>query len=208
MFSGKAIIGIAGGIGSGKSYVARLLGEMGCRVIDSDAQVRAAYNNSQVRQTLRDWWGDEVFTAAGEIDKRAIAAKIFCDPHERSRLERLLHPMVNAARIAEMAAGAENENPAAFVWDTPLLFEAGLNASCDFVIFVESTLEDRRTRVEAGRHWDGQELARRENLQWPLDKKREMSDYVVKNTADADDVRCQVSDVLSQILTRVAGPRG
>lgn len=200
MYHGKPIIGIAGGIGSGKSVAAGLLGEMGCHVIDSDAQVREAYRDPAILDTLRQWWGDSVFTAAGEVDRSAIARRIFSSPAEKKRLEGLLHPWVSGARDREMAAAAQNPRWVAFVWDTPLLFEAGLNRDCDAVIFVESDREERRRRVADQRGWNAEELARRENLQWPLDKKREISDYVVKNTADAGILRGQLRDLLSRIL--------
>jgi dephospho-CoA kinase len=204
MFSGKPVIGIAGGIGSGKSFVARLLGEMKCAVIDSDAQVREAYEDPAVRQTLKEWWGDEILLPDGGINRSAIAKRIFTDSDERRRLEGLLHPMVNRARIAAMAKLAGDTNTVAFVWDTPLLFETGLNRECDAVIFVDVPFEQRLERVARGRGWDRAELQRRENLQWPLDRKRDLSDHVVQNTADVGEARSQVRAVLSRILEHQA----
>ena len=208
MFSGKPIIGITGGIGSGKSFVARLFGELGCAVIDADAQVRAAYEDPAVRRTLREWWGDSVFRADGSPDRSAIARRIFNDPGERRRLESLLHPMVHAARQREMGIFARDPDTIAFVWDTPLLFEAGLNGQCDAVVFVEAPFEVRLERVTRDRRWDEAELLRRENLQWPLDRKREISDYIVRNTADAGEARSQVRAVLSRILERASNRPG
>ncbi len=207
MYQGKPIIGIAGGIGSGKSFAARLLGEMGCHVIDSDAQVREAYRDPAILDALRQWWGDSVFTPSGELDRRSIASRIFSNPAEKARLEGLLHPWVSAAREREMAAAAQNPQMVAFVWDTPLLFEAGLNRECDAVIFVESESSERRKRVVDQRGWNPEELARRENLQWPLDNKRQISDYVVKNTADAGILRSQLRDLLTRILRSVCKDR-
>lgn len=207
MFAGKPIIGIVGGIGSGKSHVARLFGELGCLVIDSDAQVRDAYRDPGVRATLRQWWGDGVFRLDGSIDRSAIAARVFSHPGERRRLEELIHPMVHAARERAMAAAADDPEVVAFVWDTPLLIETGLDRECDAVVFVDAPLEVRLARVAASRGWDAAELARRENSQHPLDTKREISDYLVRNTADAGtDVRGQVREVLSRILA--AAPHG
>jgi len=200
MFAGKPIIGIAGGIGSGKSHVARLLGDMGCRVIDSDAQVRQAYRDPAVLSELRGWWGDEVFSPGGEVDRTAIARKIFSSPADRQRLQQLLHPWVMMARAREMMAAAGDAQVLAFVWDTPLLFETGLNTKCDWVLFVDAELPERLRRVAAQRGWGPEEVARRENLQWPLDKKRQISDYVVSNTANASDLRRQIQTVLSRIL--------
>ena len=216
VYAGRPIIGIAGGIGSGKSFVAALFGELGCLVIDSDAQVRAAYAEPAVRETLRRWWGDWIYTPDGKIDRRAIAAKVFADPAERLRLEALIHPRVAAAREEAMRAavaagdptGSLGGGPEAFVWDAPLLFETGLNVRCDAVVFVDAPLEARLARVRR-RGWDAAELGRRENLQSPLDTKRRLSDDVVTNTANADagafgaeHVRDQVRQVLSRIFAR------
>jgi dephospho-CoA kinase len=201
MYAGKPIIGVAGGIGSGKSFIARVFGELGCYIVDSDKQVRDAYRDPRVRQTLEEWWGPEVMRE-GEVDRAFIAKKVFNDPAERHRLEQLLHPMVNAAREREMAAAARDPNVVAFVWDTPLLFEAGLAAACDAVVFVEAPPEARLQRVRQSRGWGPDELARRENLQWPLDKKREISDHTLSNTADAAFAREQVRALLPRILAK------
>src|SRR6476646_11786299 len=98
MFNGKPIIGIVGGIGSGKTFVARLFGELGCMVIEADALVREAYDDPRVRRTLSEWWGGEVFTPTGSIDRPAVARRIFENELERRRLEGLLHPWVDARR--------------------------------------------------------------------------------------------------------------
>src|SRR3954447_4160874 len=126
MFAGKPIIGVAGGIGSGKSYVARLFGELGCLVIDSDAQVRDAYNDERVKSALREWWGDAAFDSEGNVDRRFISRRVFSEAAERERLERLLHPLVNESRAALMQQVADDPQVVAYVWDTPLLFETGL----------------------------------------------------------------------------------
>lgn len=198
--AGKPIIGITGGIGSGKSFVAALFGELGCAVIDADAHVRAAYGDPEVRQTLRQWWGAGIFKEDGSVDRGAIARRIFSDSADRTRLEGLIHPIVNAARQREMGILATDTGTVAFVWDTPLLFEVGLNSQCDAVVFVDAPFEMRLERVTRSRGWTEAELVRRENLQWPLDRKREIADYVIRNTADAADARNQVRSVLSRIL--------
>jgi len=200
VFAGKPVIGISGGIGSGKSFVAALFGEFGGLVIGSDQQVSQVYAAPEVRRILRQWWGDEVITPAGDINRRLIATKIFADPAARRRLEELLHPRVAALRDAAMAAASDNSNVVAYIWDTPLLYETGLDAECDAVVFVDAPVEQRLQRVRQRRNWDEAELARRENSQWPLDRKKDLADYVISNTADAGFARDQVKDVLSRIL--------
>jgi dephospho-CoA kinase len=202
VFAGKPVIGIAGGIGSGKSFVAKLFGEAGCAVIDSDAQVRAAYQDPAVRRALRAWWGEAVFKPDGEINRSEIARRVFADEAERRRLEGLIHPLVAEARDRQMSAVANDPQVLAYVWDTPLLFETGLNEKCDAVVLVDAPEEQRLRRVATTRGWDEDELRRRQKLQWPLDRKGQISDYVLTNTADADYARGQVREVLSRILAR------
>ena len=214
MYAGKPIIGITGGIGGGKSHVARLFGELGCLVIDSDAQVREAYRDPTVIETLRQWWGGEAVNPDGTVNRSAIAARVFADPTERRRLEGLLHPLVHDARARRMATAASDAQVVGFVWDTPLLLEAGLGEQCDAVVFVDAPFERRLARVRATRGWDEAELRRREKSQMPLDTKRRLSDHLVTNTADAgvevsgwNDLREQVRRVLSQILVLAGSTR-
>ena len=204
MFSNKPIIGIAGGIGSGKTLVASMFADLNCLVVNSDEMVRQAYKDPGVKQALRQWWGKLVFDPTGEVDRSAVARKIFTLPSERQRLERLIHPIVNEHRKAVMNQAAADPRIVAFVWDTPLLFETELNKLCDSVIFVEAPIELRVQRLKEGRGWDQAELERRENSQMPLDKKKRIADYVIVNAADADQARGQVREVLSQILAKAS----
>ena len=207
MFAGKPIIGIVGGIGSGKSFVAGLFGELGCLVINSDDQVRDAYKDPKVQQTIRQWWGAAAFDRQGGVNRRFIAERVFSSSEERQMLEQLLHPMVAHARDRLMREHANDAQVLAFVWDTPLLFETGLNEYCDAVVFVEAPLDVRILRVKE-RGWDAFELESREKLQMPLDKKREISDHVLSNTASTDQVRAQVREVLSRIYAGLAPTTG
>jgi dephospho-CoA kinase len=215
VYAGKPIIGIVGGIGSGKSFVAKLFGELGCLVIDSDAQVRNAYRNPAVIETLRGWWGNEVVEPDGSVNRSAVAARIFTQPADKRRLEQLVHPLVHEARARQMKAAEKNSQIVGFIWDTPLLLEAGLAGQCDAIVFVDAPFAQRLARVKARSDWDAVELLRREKSQLALDSKRALSDYVITNTAEAKDagpamagLREQVRRVLSQILTGSTTTRG
>jgi dephospho-CoA kinase len=200
LFDGKPIIGIVGGIGSGKSFVAKIFGELGCVVVDSDQLVRLAYDDPRVTATLRQWWGDAVFAADGTVNRSAVATKIFDDSGQRQRLEQLLYPWIDLQRKQLMERAIGDAQVLGFVWDTPLLVETGLNKQCDAVVFVDCPGEVRLERVKRSRGWDLAEMQRREKWQMPLDKKREISDYMVVNTAEADRIRGQIREILSQIL--------
>jgi len=209
MYAGKPIIGLVGGIGSGKSFVAKLFAELGCLVVDSDAQVTQAYRDPMVVKALRGWWGDQVLHSDGTVNRSAIAARVFADAGEKRRLENLLHPMVHAAREAQMRAAGGDSQVVAYVWDTPLLLEAGLGPQCDAIVFVDTPFEHRLARVGSRSGWDEAELRRREKSQMALDSKRALAEYVISNAADAGsgpsaltDLREQVRRVFSQILAR------
>lgn len=198
----KPIIGIAGGIGSGKSTVADILDELGCVVARSDSDARAVLHEPDVREQLLAWWGPTILTDDGAVDRRAVSRIVFNDPAERKRLEQLTHPRIEARRrrqFADAPAGTK-----AFVIDAPLLFEAGLDADCDAVIFVEASRAVRLNRVRTGRDWDEAEFDRREGAQLPLDEKRRRAEYVVRNEGDRDALRAAVAEMLKDIIERHA----
>ncbi len=190
------VIGLAGGIGAGKSTVAKVLASLGCLVIDSDQRAKAALDRPDVRNQLVSWWGNTILTPDGRVDRTRIASIIFNDPAERERLESLVHPIVRQDRAAMIA---ESRDHRAVVIDAPLLFEADIAKECDAIIFVDTPFEERLKRVEESRGWDEAELRRREAAQMPVDQKRTSSTYVVDNSANAD-LEKQVNEVLSMIL--------
>lgn len=200
------VIGLAGGIGAGKSEVARVLARLGCAVEDSDALAREALNRPEVHARLRQWWGERVFGADGSVDRKAVAAIVFADPGERTRLEGLTHPLVRAAR-AERFRVAAASGARALVIDAPLLFEAGSDAECDAVIFVDAPRDVRLARLKASRGWDEAELARREAAQWAVERKRVLSHEVVVNDGATADLEPRVSAALGRILSRHVGPK-
>jgi dephospho-CoA kinase len=195
----KPLIGLAGGIGSGKTTVASMLKELGAAVISSDALNRDVLETPEVRRAIGQWWG--VLRTDGSVDRAALRRVISANPEARQRLERLTHPLVAERRLALTAQYAADPQTRAVVWDSPLLFEAGLAAECDAVIFVEADESVRRERVARERGWTPDELRRLEETQKPLDFKRASADYKVVNNSDRDALRPQVERVFSQILS-------
>lgn len=197
-FKGKPVIGLAGGIGAGKSEVARLLRELGCLVVNSDDLAKAALRDPAIKRQLRAWWGEGVFDAAGDVDRHKVAAIVFASPEERRRLEALTHPWIESRRREEFEAAACSTK--AYVIDAPLLFEANVDHECDAVIFVAAPRDLRLARVIRDRGWAAEELDRRESSQLPLDEKRARADYVVENTGDRAALAEQVTRVFEEIL--------
>ncbi len=201
------VIGIAGGIGSGKSEVARLLGGMGCVVSHSDDDVREVLSRPEVRDVLLGWWGRRVLGPGGEVDRKAVARIVFGDEAQRRRLEGLVHPLVDAKRKESWQDAAAEGSVAAFVIDAPLLFEAGLDGQCDAIIFVDAPEPVRIDRVRARRGWDAAELQRREKNQWPLETKRERADHLIINDGSVADLQRRVRSILDEIRAKFSGPR-
>ncbi|MFO0827613.1 MAG: dephospho-CoA kinase [Phycisphaerales bacterium] len=184
------VIGIVGGIGSGKSAVAAAFREAGCVVSDSDSLAHAALRDPVVRDEIVSWWGREVLDAHGEIDRKAVGRIVFSDATERGRLERLVHPWIERERVRAFAAAPAGTK--ACVIDAPLLLEAGLGPQCDAIVFVDAPRAARSERVQKSRGWSEAEFTRREASQWPIERKRAASTHVVVNDGSVDSMREQV----------------
>ena len=203
----KPIIGLAGGIGSGKSTVARILRDLGAAVISSDELNREELASPEVLETLKGWWGDRAIGPDGRLNRAAIRTIISGDREARGRLEALLHPRIARRRGELMAGSAADPAVRAIVWDSPLLFEAGLAGECDAIIYVEADEASRAERVKGERGWSPEELRRLEKTQKPLDFKKNSADHRVTNNSDMDSLRCEVQAVFSRILSGAEEPR-
>lgn len=201
--SSPPVIGLLGGIGSGKSAVADLFGSFGCLVSDADRLAHEALNDPAVVAELRDHWGGDVIDEEGRPDRAAIGSIVFLDDSERAWLERLVHPLVDKAR--EDAFSAAPDDVQALVIDAPLILEAGLDARCDHLIFVEVPRSERLARVARTRGWNESELARREAAQIDVDQKRLKADFILENDGNLGDLRDKVRELLHKILDGVSG---
>ncbi|MCC5831271.1 MAG: dephospho-CoA kinase [Phycisphaeraceae bacterium] len=195
----KPVIGLAGGIGSGKSWIAAQLRKLGCGVISADDLARKALDEPEVIRAVLDRWGLGVLNDLDRIDRGKVASQVFNDLTERRFLESLIHPRVHEGRRKLRTDMNADPGVVAIVEDCPLLFESGLNSDCDAVIFVDAPLEIRRKRVKAQRGWDAEELERREKTQLPLDTKAARADHTIANGSD----EATVSEELRGILTRI-----
>jgi len=203
----KPIIGLCGGIGSGKSRVAREFEHLGCLVIDSDRLNTEVLQEPEVLATLRRWWGDEVIGADGRLDRRKVADRVFADPQERRRLEQLVHPLIEQRRAAMIKAVENHSAIKAIVIDSPLLFESNLDRECDTVVYVDASEGERLRRLAQERGWDAEELRRRERWQLALTEKRARADFIVDNEGPAERLCPQVADILQKVLARHNPPR-
>ena len=191
------IIGLVGGIGSGKSFVASCFAQLGCAVSDSDAQVRELLARPDISGELAQWWGSGVIAPDGSANRKAIADIVFSNPAQRLRLEQFIHPKLKAKREALIASAYAAGKPAVVI-DAPLLLEANLAAECDVLIFIDATLSQRQTRV-ARRGWTSQELLRREAAQMPLEEKRARCGYIITSDESSTVTQQQVAQIYHEL---------
>lgn len=183
-------MGLVGGIGSGKSTIARRTAQrFGFAQIDGDAAGHAALAAPRVRSELTQRFGESILAADGSIDRRALAARVFGQSEDhaaaKASLEQIVHPLIEASFRDQIAAARRDGAPAVLL-DAAVLFEAGWQQFCDFVVFVDVPAELRRLRV-AGRGWSETEWRRREDSQLSLGEKRRRANVVIENSASPDE---------------------
>jgi dephospho-CoA kinase len=184
--TGKPVIGVVGGIGSGKSAASAALARRGGRVIDADRIGHDALRDPAIRDRVAARWPGVIATD-GSIDRKRLGRIAFADAQELKALEAIVHPWIRA-RVQEQIEVANAEAGVRFVvLDAALLLEAGWDDACDHVVFVDARFETRLARA-LGRGWDAAELTRRERAQWPLDRKRDAADAVLNNEGTPEEL--------------------
>ena len=184
------LIGLTGGIGSGKSAVASRLAELGAIVIDADAIARevVAPGTDGLAEVVAEF-GPEVLTATGELDRPALGRLVFADPQRRQALERIIHPRVRA-RSAEIVSTAPDD--AVVVNDIPLLVETGQAKNFPLVIVVLAAEDVRVARLVRDRGMTEDDARARIAAQATDEQRREVADIVIVNDGTLDDLRVAV----------------
>jgi dephospho-CoA kinase len=198
---GIKLIGIVGGIASGKSFVARVLEKFGSGRLDADGAGHEVLRYPEVEAALRTRWGDEVFTPDGRIDRRALAKRVFgtsaTATEDLAYLEQLTHPRI-ADRLREQAEALIENGKSILILDAPVLLKAGWDRFCTHLLFVDSSLEKRCLRA-AERGWKPGELEAREALQEPLAEKRRRADLYVSNDGTAEETESELARLWSEL---------
>ena len=191
------ILGIVGGIASGKSAVSAALGELGAVVLDADRAAHAVLQQEAVKQALRERWGEGIFDADGQIDRAAVARQVFTDSPTREAdrhfLEQTIHPRIHQHFKAKLIATAALGEKMAVI-DAPLLLEAGWEDLCNDVVFVDC---DEKGRLERAlrRGWTEQQFMEREAAQMPIAEKRQKATVTVDNSGPPEAMRAQLQEL-------------
>lgn len=199
------VLGLSGGIGTGKSSVAELLAEMGATVIDADAivhELQAA--GAPMLDEIARAFGPEVIDRDGALDRAALGAIVFRDPEARVQLGRIVHPEVGVTMARRMAE-ATSDGASLIVLDIPLLFEGrkartgGASAlPFDATVLVYAPEE---TQIERQMRRDGctrEEALLRIRAQLPIEDKKAMADIVIDNSGSLDETKRQIRELFER----------
>lgn len=188
------VVGLTGGIASGKSTVSQMLAALGAEVIDADRLAREA-----VLPGTTGWeevvarFGPEVLGPGGEIDRPRLGARVFADPAARSALEAIVHPRVAAATDRRLAEIARCRPEAVVVLDVPLLFETGMHRTgrlaAVVVVWVPEAIQLERLMARDG--IGAAEARARLAAQMPIDRKKALADRVIDNSGTLEETRAQ-----------------
>jgi dephospho-CoA kinase len=192
------LLGIIGGIGSGKSTASTLFQQCGTAVISADDIGHQVLLLSDVKQTVRERWGKNVFGNDGEIDRRLLAAVVFADEKELAFLKALTHPLI-ADGVNRQREEHERCGVPLCLLDAPLLLESGWDHMVDQIIFVSAPAEERWYRVKR-RGWSETEWQQRESAQLSVEEKVRRADIVLDNSGDTEHLQTQVKKIVSDLL--------
>lgn len=194
------MVGLTGGIGSGKSTVSAMLEALGATIIDADQLAREAVApGSEGLEALVARFGPEVLDAAGQLDRKGLGRLVFKDAAARKDLEGIVHPRVAALAATRIQAAAAAGAPLV-VYDVPLLYENGLDASLPAVVVVSVSPATQRARVAARDDLSAEDIEDRIAAQLPLADKATRADYVIDNDGPLERTRDQVRALYARLV--------
>lgn len=171
------IIGLTGGIGSGKTTIARKLMELGIPVYFADLEAKKLMNQPFLAEQIQSKFGSEVYDE-GVLQNQILAAKVFSDPNNIAKLNAIVHPAVAQDFQAWLVRHQEYK---LVVKEVAILFETGGDKKCDYVLLVTAPLETRIQRVMQRDGLTRKQVLDRINHQWSDEIKRKLSDFVIEN---------------------------
>ncbi|MCY7671758.1 MULTISPECIES: dephospho-CoA kinase [Bacillus] len=192
------VIGLTGGIASGKSTVSQMIKEKGIRVVDADIIAKEAVSKgSAALHQIVQTFGEEVLLPNGELNRQQLGAIIFSDEEKRKKLNAIVHPEVRKEMLEQRDEGVSN-NETFVVLDIPLLFESKLEGLVDRIIVVYTTPELQLSRLMNRNDLSEEEALNRIHSQQPLKEKCQKADRVIENTKDLAFIRKQLENILNE----------
>ncbi len=193
------VVGLTGGIASGKSTVSQIFKENGIPVICADELARNAVKpGSPALAEIRKVFGDYLISHDGQLDRVAMAKLVFNNESKRKLLESIIHPHV-AAEKERLLSQFENQGAEIVVVDVPLLYEAGWDKQFDLVIVVYVSPPVQEQRIIERDHASRNDARARINAQMPIDQKRLLADRIVDNSGSIEETRRQVENIINEL---------
>ncbi len=194
------IVGLTGGIASGKGLVARVFKDLGAHVIDADRIVHELLEpDQQAYQEVLDHFGKDIKLPHGEIDRRKLGDIVFNDAEQRAWLNKCLHPKVFAAYTAQVTNIRNRTPEAIIVFDAALLIETGYYRNVDKVVVVYANPDQQIDRLLARDKFTREQALARIASQMPLAEKRRLADYVIDNTGSRENTERLTKAVFEQV---------
>ena len=197
------LVGLTGGIGSGKSTVAHLLEGRGAVVFDADALARKAVEpGTPGHDAVVERFGANVLEPGGALDREALASIVFADPAARRDLEAIVHPEVR--RLFAEGCDAYRDTDRVVVFSAPLLVETGMHTAFEVLVLVALPVEAQIERLLRDRAMSEDQVRARIDAQAPLEEKAAVADIIVDNEGDLEDLEAQVDSLWEELRTRAA----
>ncbi|CAM4162911.1 dephospho-CoA kinase [Lacicoccus alkaliphilus] len=191
------VIGLTGGIASGKSTASAYIEEQGFKVLDADVYARkVTEKGSPGYHKIIDAFGAHILDDDEEIDRAALGKIIFNDPEERQKLNQISHPEIRRMMNADQEAFIKEDH---VFLDIPLLFENGLDKKCDLTVTVYVTRENQLDRLMSRNGLNEADAAARINSQMSLDEKKALSDRVFDNNGEEENLFRQIDEFLKEL---------
>lgn len=195
------LIGLTGGIGAGKSTVAKLFEERGVPIVDADAIARDVVKPGQpALAELVEHFGDSILGAAGELNRGKLAEVAFADAESHEALNAIMHPAVSAETAKRIDALRGDHS--VIVHDVPLLVEAGLAGNYDLTVLVDTPAEVRLQRLIELRGMDSEDAKKRIAAQATDEQRRAVCDVALDNSGDIEHLRAQFEQMWERFVSR------
>ena len=192
----KLVLGVLGGIGSGKSAAASALARHGGRVVAGDPAGHAALLDPAIHQRIAQRW-PEAIDQTGNVDRKTLGRIVFADAAQLRELESFVFPWIKERLQREIVAAKADPVVRYVILDAAVMLEADWAGVCDKLIFMDAPRELRVARV-AARGWTAEDLDRRERSQIALDEKRRRADAVLRNVGDLVALQCHADELLAR----------
>jgi len=203
------LVGLTGGIATGKSMVSALLRQLGCEIIDADLLAREVVEPGRPAwTTIVAEFGQDVVTGDGALDRKRLGAIVFANPERRRRLEAITHPAIRERFQARLDELAEHGFTGIVVFDAAVMIESGNYKNMDRLVVVVTDEPTQMARLRGRDGTDDAEGRRKIASQMPLAEKAKLADYVIDNSGDrqatAEQVRRVFATLMSELEARSA----